>query len=84
MDMGLTIKELFRKISLPKHYHGIDFALSQKFAEEAKRFMMLLESCDGSEFRDDVHVSAGAEQRYSICDGARYLQRQSEAGKVQC
>lgn len=54
MDMGLTIKELFRKISLPKHYHGIDFALSQKFAEEAKRFMMLLESCDGSEFRDDV------------------------------
>ena len=54
MDMGLTIKELFRKIPLPKPYHGIDFALSQKFAEEAKRFMMLLESCDGSEFRDDV------------------------------
>ena len=31
-----------------------------------------------------IRDRAGAEQRYSICDGARYLQRQSEAGKVQC
>lgn len=51
--MCIEIEDLLREIHLPKMYFNNDFDISEKFKEEANRYLKLLRQIDGHEFEKE-------------------------------
>lgn len=52
--MGIKIEDLLvGRIALPKRYYSSNFNISDKFKQETKKYLKLINQIDGYEFSED-------------------------------